>query len=219
MKTEVDSPLDQTRARKVRKAWIPRRPCGKYDLELPILGMGCWAYGGGDYWGPQNQKDVKEVVRFAIEHGCNFFDTAEAYNDGASEASLGLALQGIPREQVIIGTKISQVLYLGRATGAAWLDKIGVSFQRTDKLRTDAGLLRIGPDAVPDPKTLTAYVERGGKAFFLPCSRAEGPFGTTLKPAAEHFAGSLSAPDWPEARGLSASDLRSVVTWILRHGF
>jgi aryl-alcohol dehydrogenase-like predicted oxidoreductase len=83
------------------------RRCGKYDLKLPILGMGCWAYGGGEYWGAQSQKDVNDVVRFAVDHGCNFFDTAEAYNDGASEASLGLALQGIPRDQVIIGTKIS----------------------------------------------------------------------------------------------------------------
>jgi myo-inositol catabolism protein IolS len=81
--------------------------CGKHDLKLPILGMGCWAYGGGEYWGAQSQEDVNEVVRYAVEQGCNFFDTAEAYNNGASETSLGLALQGIPREQVIIGTKIS----------------------------------------------------------------------------------------------------------------
>lgn len=83
------------------------RPCGKYDLKLPILGMGCWAYGGGEYWGAQSQQDVNDVVRFAVDQGCNFFDTAEAYNAGASEASLGLALQGIPRDQVIIGTKVS----------------------------------------------------------------------------------------------------------------
>ncbi|SPE60879.1 Aldo/keto reductase [Verrucomicrobia bacterium] len=90
-----------------KNATIQLRQCGKYPLKLPILGMGCWAYGGGEYWGPQSQKDVNEVVRVAVDHGCNFFDTAEAYNCGASEASLGLALQGIPRDQVIIGTKIS----------------------------------------------------------------------------------------------------------------
>jgi aryl-alcohol dehydrogenase-like predicted oxidoreductase len=72
-----------------------------------MLGMGCWAFGGGEYWGAQSQKDVNEVVRFAVEQGCNYFDTAEAYNDGASEMSLGLGLQGIAREQVLIGTKIS----------------------------------------------------------------------------------------------------------------
>ena len=86
---------------------MQRRQCGKHELTLPILGMGCWSFGGGEYWGPQSQDDVNEVVRFAVEQGCNFFDTAEAYNDGASEASLGAALQGIPRDQVIIGTKIS----------------------------------------------------------------------------------------------------------------
>ncbi len=83
------------------------RQCGKYDLKLPSLGVGCWAFGGGEYWGPQSQGDVNEVVRAAVDQGCNFFDTAEAYNGGASEASLGVALEGIPREQVLIGTKIS----------------------------------------------------------------------------------------------------------------
>jgi aryl-alcohol dehydrogenase-like predicted oxidoreductase len=83
------------------------RQCGKYNLRLPVLGMGCWAYGGGEYWGAQSQEDVNAVVRHAIEQGANFFDTAEAYNQGGSENSLGIALRGIPRGQVIIGTKIS----------------------------------------------------------------------------------------------------------------
>jgi hypothetical protein len=44
-----------------------------------------------------------------------------------------------------------------------------------------------------------------------------------LKPAAAQFAGSLSAPDWPEARGLSASDLRwrcylDTPPWVLNAG-
>ena len=83
------------------------RPCGKHNLKLPALGMGCWAYGGGEYWGPHSQAEVNRVVHYAIDRGCNFFDTAEAYNDGASESSLGRALKGIAREKVIIGTKIS----------------------------------------------------------------------------------------------------------------
>jgi len=76
-------------------------------LWLPLLGMGCWQYGGGEYWGAQGQTEVDAVVRAAVEHGCNFFDTAEAYNQGASESSLGMALRGIPRDRVIIGTKVS----------------------------------------------------------------------------------------------------------------
>lgn len=83
------------------------RQSGKSALWLPALGMGCWAYGGGDYWGAQSQQDVDAVVRGAAEAGCNFFDTAEAYNQGASESSLGLALRGIARDKVLLGTKIS----------------------------------------------------------------------------------------------------------------
>lgn len=86
---------------------IERRRCGTQGLELPALGAGCWAYGGGEYWGAQDQKDVDAVVRRAVELGVNFFDTAEAYNNGHSEQALGQALRGIPRDRVIIGTKIS----------------------------------------------------------------------------------------------------------------
>lgn len=86
---------------------MPVRRCGRTDLNLPILGVGCWAFGGGEYWGAQSQRDVDEVVRCAINLGCNFFDTAEAYNGGASETALGQALQGIARDRVIVCTKIS----------------------------------------------------------------------------------------------------------------
>ncbi len=82
------------------------RSCGKHALSLPVLGIGCWSFGGGEYWGRQDQKDVDSIVAAALEHGCNYFDTAEVYNEGRSEESLGKALQG-KRETAIIGSKIS----------------------------------------------------------------------------------------------------------------
>jgi beta-galactosidase len=122
-----------------------------------------------------------------------------------------------------LSPRASKVVYLGSASGAAWLDRIGVSYKTSDKLEPTATLLIIGGDAVADKKALTSYLERGGKAFFLPCSKSDGWLATTLKPAGERFAGSLSAPDWPEARGLSASDLRwrsylDTPAWLLRAG-
>lgn len=85
---------------------MERRRCGTTALELPVLGVGCWAFGGGDYWGAQDQQDVEAVVHLALEIGSNYFDTAEAYNNGASESSLGQVLKGI-RNRAIIGTKVS----------------------------------------------------------------------------------------------------------------
>jgi aryl-alcohol dehydrogenase-like predicted oxidoreductase len=80
------------------------RPCGSSDLALPVLGNGCWAFGGGAYWGAQRQADVDAVAAAALDRGVTYFDTAEAYNDGASETSLGLALRG-KRARALIGTK------------------------------------------------------------------------------------------------------------------
>jgi len=84
-----------------------RKQCGRSGLELSSLGIGCWSFGGGDYWGEQSQADVDEVVRCALDSGINTFDTAEAYNEGRSETSLGRAMRGISRERVILCSKVS----------------------------------------------------------------------------------------------------------------
>jgi aryl-alcohol dehydrogenase-like predicted oxidoreductase len=76
------------------------------NLHLSRIGIGCWAFGGGEYWGEQNQKDVDTVVRMAVERGINVFDTARMYNDGASEISLGAALKGI-RDKAFVISKVS----------------------------------------------------------------------------------------------------------------
>jgi len=85
---------------------MEKRKCGNPDFELPVLGVGCWSFGGGSYWGRQDQRDVDAVVHCALDRGCDFFDTAEAYNDGASEESLGKALKG-RRLQATVGSKVS----------------------------------------------------------------------------------------------------------------
>jgi aryl-alcohol dehydrogenase-like predicted oxidoreductase len=81
------------------------RELGKSGIFVYPMGMGCWSYGGGKYWGDQAQNDVNEIVAAALDQGVNFFDTAEMYNDGRSEESLGLALLG-KRSQAVIATKI-----------------------------------------------------------------------------------------------------------------
>lgn len=84
---------------------MEKRRLGNSDLFVGVLGVGCWQFGGGSYWGKQNQEDVNKVVHRAIDYGANFFDTAEVYNNGASETSLGLALKG-RRGETVIGSKI-----------------------------------------------------------------------------------------------------------------
>lgn len=82
------------------------RRIGKSDIHISPIGVGCWAFGNGDYWGEQNQRDVEAVVKAALDEGGFLFDTAEMYNDGASETSLGRAL-GNRRDEAIVCSKIS----------------------------------------------------------------------------------------------------------------
>jgi myo-inositol catabolism protein IolS len=84
------------------------RKCGQSDLVLSVLGIGAWSFGGSesDYWGSQDEQDVAAVVGGALDAGVKYFDTAEGYNDGRSEASLGRAL-GKRRHEAIIGSKVS----------------------------------------------------------------------------------------------------------------
>lgn len=122
-----------------------------------------------------------------------------------------------------LSPRADKVVYLGGPAGAAWLDRVGVSYQPSAAMDTTADLWLIGPDAAIDTGALRAYLEKGGKVFFLPRAQTEGWLGTQLKRAESQFAGSLSVPDWPEARGLSASDLRwrsymDAVTWVLNDG-
>jgi myo-inositol catabolism protein IolS len=87
---------------------VEYRECGNSGLKLSVLGIGCWSFGGSedDYWGLQDQRDANDVVARALDLGVNYFDTAEGYNDGRSEESLGRALRS-RRAEAVIGTKIA----------------------------------------------------------------------------------------------------------------
>jgi len=46
------------------------------------------------------------MIRYAIEHGVNFLDSHHFYHNGESEEAIGRAIRGVPRNNVIIQTKI-----------------------------------------------------------------------------------------------------------------
>jgi aryl-alcohol dehydrogenase-like predicted oxidoreductase len=71
-------------------------------LKVSVAGLGC---GGPSRLGLRNNKTEKEsiaLVRQALDMGVNLLDTAEVYG---TEEIVGKALEGIPRDRVIISTK------------------------------------------------------------------------------------------------------------------
>jgi len=79
---------------------------GNSDISVSALTIGCWQFGSGDYWGDASQQNTDKIVSASLEMGINSFDTAEVYNNGESERSLGIALRG-RRDKAIIMSKIS----------------------------------------------------------------------------------------------------------------
>ena len=55
--------------------------------------------------GSVDEAQVREMTRYAIEHGVNYFDTAFPYHNGDSERVIGRVLKEYPRDSFYLATK------------------------------------------------------------------------------------------------------------------
>ena len=79
------------------------RQLGNSQLQVSAIGLGCMGLSHG--YGPAVDHAAGiALIRAAFERGVTFFDTAEAYGQGANVALLGEALAPV-RDQVVIATK------------------------------------------------------------------------------------------------------------------
>jgi aryl-alcohol dehydrogenase-like predicted oxidoreductase len=87
------------------------RLLGQTGLYVSELCLGTMTYGGAKgIWetiGNLQQEAVNEQVKWAVEAGINFIDTANVYSTGKSELLLGQSLRtlGLKREDLIVATK------------------------------------------------------------------------------------------------------------------
>ena len=84
---------------------LDRRVLGRTGLETSIMGLGS---GGPSQLGQKRGADVESVrhlVKTGLERGINLIDTAPGY--GSSEPLLGEALQGLPRDDLIVCSKFN----------------------------------------------------------------------------------------------------------------
>jgi len=79
---------------------------GRTGLQVSELGLGC-ARIGGIFKNDPGQ--FVELLAAARDHGINFFDTADMYSQGESEALIGRAFRR-RRDQVIIASKVGYCL-------------------------------------------------------------------------------------------------------------
>lgn len=93
------------------------RVLGKTGLKVSEVGFGAWAIGGNKYgnsYGPTDDNESLKAIAYAIKQGCNFFDTADVYGFGHSEALIGKLVPEVNREDLILATKVGGDFYSGR---------------------------------------------------------------------------------------------------------
>lgn len=82
---------------------------GKSDLLVSRICMGCMGFGDpstGQHRWTLDETASREIIRYALEQGINFYDTAIAYQNGSSERYVGRALREMAkREDVVLATK------------------------------------------------------------------------------------------------------------------
>ncbi len=153
---------------------------GGTGLDVSRLCLGCMSYGEPDRGNhPWTLGDAasRPFIRKALDLGINFFDTANVYSAGTSEAIVGKALLDYARRgEVVIATKVHGRMHKG--PNGAGLSKKAIFAE------IDASLKRLGTDhvdlyqihrwdpTVPIEETLEALndVVRAGKALHIGAS-------------------------------------------------
>lgn len=86
------------------------RQLGRSGLKVPALSLGTATFGGVgaffEKWGSTQDTEAQRIVDLCLDHGLNFFDTADVYSRGLSEEILGRALKG-KRSEALIASKAS----------------------------------------------------------------------------------------------------------------
>ncbi|WP_318713020.1 aldo/keto reductase [Treponema sp.] len=82
---------------------------GKSDLTVSRICMGCMGFGdssNGQHGWTLDESASREIIKYGLKNGINFYDTAIAYQNGTSEQFVGRALRDFgKRDDFVIATK------------------------------------------------------------------------------------------------------------------
>ena len=77
------------------------RNLGKCGAKVSVISLGSWLTIGGTV----DNKRSGNLIKLGFEKGINFFDTADVYNYGMAEITLGKSLKDFRRQNLFIASK------------------------------------------------------------------------------------------------------------------
>ncbi|MBE0687342.1 MAG: aldo/keto reductase [Anaerolineaceae bacterium] len=78
------------------------RRLGKSGLKVSEIALGAWITIGSQI----DEKISSDLIHAAYDQGINFFDNADAYANGQAEKVMGKAIKDLPREALVISSKV-----------------------------------------------------------------------------------------------------------------
>ena len=102
---------------------------GNSELNVSRVCMGCMGFGdaeAGMHRWTLDEDSSREIIKYALEKGVNFFDTAISYQGGTSEQYVGRILHSLARrEDVVVATKFpSRPANMAELSGQAYVQKM-----------------------------------------------------------------------------------------------
>ncbi len=117
---------------------------GNSDLTVSRICLGCMGFGAptpGSHTWTLSEEESRGIIRYALEQGINFFDTAMGYSSGTSEEFVGRALRDFaPRDRYVLATKYTPVTQAELEAGVTGAQHIRECL--------DASLRRLGMDHI-----------------------------------------------------------------------
>jgi len=101
---------------------VERRQLGTTDLELSVVGLGTWVFGGR--WGGAEDADSAAACHAAIDAGINWIDTADIYGQGRAEQIVGKVVRE-RSDEVIVATKGGVAWQVGAGGLTIWREASG----------------------------------------------------------------------------------------------
>lgn len=78
------------------------RRMGKTGLKLSAISLGAWVTFGDQI----DDATASDILHTAYDCGVNFFDNADIYAGGRAETTMGNAIRDLPREGLVISSKV-----------------------------------------------------------------------------------------------------------------